>query len=195
MDDLENRKAFLRYYRTPEETFDKLVQLLAPHLKKNAHMARECVVVKKNLNASHLSIHLKWKNVWLGGNIGCCRDKTSSWYQKCITFVHVIATAVVVPQLLWRCCSALKCGPYLKKNAHAHVARECVVRTIFYVVATAVPQLWSMLSLLWRCCPVLKRGGCVETVCSVLKCIVWGLIYLLLTRRRRTPACLVRLHI
>ena len=29
-----------------------------------------------------------------GGNIGC-RDKTSSWYQKCITFVHVIATAVV----------------------------------------------------------------------------------------------------
>ena len=30
----------------------------------------------------------------LGGNIGC-RDKTSSWYQKCITFVHVIATAAV----------------------------------------------------------------------------------------------------
>ena len=44
MDDLENRKAFLRYYRLPEETFDKLVQFLAPHLKKNAHMARECVV-------------------------------------------------------------------------------------------------------------------------------------------------------
>ena len=43
MDDLENRKAFLRYYRMPEETFDKLVQLLAPHLEKNAHMARECV--------------------------------------------------------------------------------------------------------------------------------------------------------
>ena len=32
----------------------------------------------------------------LGGNIGC-RDKISSWYQKCITFVHVVATAV--PQL------------------------------------------------------------------------------------------------
>ena len=30
MDDLKNRKAFLRYYRMPEETFDKLVQLLAP---------------------------------------------------------------------------------------------------------------------------------------------------------------------
>ena len=45
MDDLESRKAFLRYYRMPEETFDKLVvQLLAPHLEKNAHMARECVV-------------------------------------------------------------------------------------------------------------------------------------------------------
>ena len=44
MDDLENREAFLRYYRMPEETFDKLVQLLAPHLEKNAHMARECVV-------------------------------------------------------------------------------------------------------------------------------------------------------
>ena len=44
MDDLENRKAFLRYYRIREETFDKLVQLLAPHLEKNAHMARECVV-------------------------------------------------------------------------------------------------------------------------------------------------------
>ena len=34
MDDLESRKAFLRYYRMPEETFDKLVQLLAPHMKK-----------------------------------------------------------------------------------------------------------------------------------------------------------------
>ena len=46
MDDLESRKAFLRYYRImPEETFDKLMQLLAPHLEKNAHMARECVVV------------------------------------------------------------------------------------------------------------------------------------------------------
>ena len=44
MDDLENRKAFLRYYRMPEETFDKLVWLLAPHLEKNAHMARACVV-------------------------------------------------------------------------------------------------------------------------------------------------------
>ena len=44
MDDLESRKAFLRYYRMPEETFDKVVQLLAPHLGKNAHMARECVV-------------------------------------------------------------------------------------------------------------------------------------------------------
>ena len=44
MDDLENRKDFLRYYRMPEETFDKLVQLHAPHLKKKAHMARECVV-------------------------------------------------------------------------------------------------------------------------------------------------------
>ena len=28
MDDLENRKAFLRYYRMPGETFDKLVQLV-----------------------------------------------------------------------------------------------------------------------------------------------------------------------
>ena len=63
MGDLENRKAFLRYYRMPEETFDKMVQLLAPHLKKNAHMARECLVFKKNLNASPLSIHLKWKSV------------------------------------------------------------------------------------------------------------------------------------
>ena len=44
VDDLENRKAFLRYYRMPEETFDNLVQLLAPHLEKNAHMALECVV-------------------------------------------------------------------------------------------------------------------------------------------------------
>ena len=44
MDDLENRKAFLRNYRMPEETFDKPEQLLAPHLEKNAHMARECVV-------------------------------------------------------------------------------------------------------------------------------------------------------
>ena len=41
MDGLESRKAFLRYYRMPEETFD--MQLLAPHLEKNAHMARECV--------------------------------------------------------------------------------------------------------------------------------------------------------
>ena len=42
MADLESRKAFLRYYyRMPEETFDKLVQLLALHLEKNAHMARE----------------------------------------------------------------------------------------------------------------------------------------------------------
>ena len=54
MDDLENHKAFLRYYRMPEETFDKL----APHLEKNDHMARECVVFKKHLNASPLSIHL-----------------------------------------------------------------------------------------------------------------------------------------
>ena len=39
MNDLENRKAFLLYYRIPEETFDKLVlQLLAPHLEN------ECVV-------------------------------------------------------------------------------------------------------------------------------------------------------
>ena len=38
MDDLENRKAFVRYYRMPEETFDKLMQLLAPHLEN------ECVV-------------------------------------------------------------------------------------------------------------------------------------------------------
>ena len=44
MDDLENRKAFLRYYRMPEGTFETLVHLLAPHLEKNAHMARECVV-------------------------------------------------------------------------------------------------------------------------------------------------------
>ena len=44
MDDLENRKAFLRYYRMHEETFDKLVQLLEQHLEKNAHMAREFVV-------------------------------------------------------------------------------------------------------------------------------------------------------
>ena len=41
MDDLESRKAFLPYYRMPEETFDKLVQLLEPHLEKNA---RECVM-------------------------------------------------------------------------------------------------------------------------------------------------------
>ena len=61
MDDLESRKAFLRYYRMPEETFDKLVELLAPHLEKNAHMARECVC--SVLNASPLSIHLKWKSV------------------------------------------------------------------------------------------------------------------------------------
>ena len=40
IDDLENHKAFLRYYRMPEQTFDKKVQLLAPQLKKNAHMAR-----------------------------------------------------------------------------------------------------------------------------------------------------------
>ena len=40
MDDLENRKAFLRYYRMPEETFDKTVQFLAPQLENNAHMAR-----------------------------------------------------------------------------------------------------------------------------------------------------------
>ena len=40
MDDLENRKAFLRYYWMPEETFDKTVQLPAPQLEKNAHMAR-----------------------------------------------------------------------------------------------------------------------------------------------------------
>ena len=33
MDDLESRKSFLRYYRMPEKTFDKLVQLLAPHLE------------------------------------------------------------------------------------------------------------------------------------------------------------------
>ena len=38
MDDLENRKAFLHYYRIPEETFDKLLQLLAPHLEN------KCVV-------------------------------------------------------------------------------------------------------------------------------------------------------
>ena len=44
MDDLENLKSFLRYDRMPEETFDKLVQLIAPHLEKNAHIARECVV-------------------------------------------------------------------------------------------------------------------------------------------------------
>ena len=44
MDDPESRKAFLRYYRMPEETFDKLVQLLALHLEKNAHMAHERVV-------------------------------------------------------------------------------------------------------------------------------------------------------
>ena len=61
----------------------------------------------------------------LGGNIGC-RDKTSSWYQKCITFVHVIATAAV-PVALYQ---------------------------------------------------VLKHGGCVETVCSVLKYIRdWFIFY------------------
>ena len=38
MDDLENRRAFPRNYRMPEETFDKLVQLLAPHLEN------ECLV-------------------------------------------------------------------------------------------------------------------------------------------------------
>ena len=41
MDDLENRKAFLHYYRMPEETFDKLVQFLALHLEK---YARACSV-------------------------------------------------------------------------------------------------------------------------------------------------------
>ena len=61
MDDLESRKAFLRYYRMPEEMFDKLVQLLAPHMEKNAHMARECA--HSVLNASPLSIHLKWKSI------------------------------------------------------------------------------------------------------------------------------------
>ena len=44
IDDLENRKAVLHYDRMPEETFDKLVQLLALHLEKNAHMARKCSV-------------------------------------------------------------------------------------------------------------------------------------------------------
>ena len=44
MDDLENSKAFLRYYRMPKKTCDKLVQFLAPHLEKNAHMARGCIV-------------------------------------------------------------------------------------------------------------------------------------------------------
>ena len=39
MDDLENREAFLRYYRMSEEAFDKLVQLLALHLKN------ECLVL------------------------------------------------------------------------------------------------------------------------------------------------------
>ena len=38
MDNLVNRKAFLCYYRMLEETFDKLVQLLAPHLEN------ECLV-------------------------------------------------------------------------------------------------------------------------------------------------------
>ena len=38
IDDLENRKAFLRYNRMPEETFDKLVQLFVQHLEN------ECVV-------------------------------------------------------------------------------------------------------------------------------------------------------
>ena len=60
MDDLESRKAFLRYYRMPEETFDKLVQLLAPHLEK---MLIWHVSVCYVLNASPLSIHLKWKSV------------------------------------------------------------------------------------------------------------------------------------
>ena len=38
MDDLESRKAFLRYYRMLEETFDKAMHLLAPHLEN------ECLV-------------------------------------------------------------------------------------------------------------------------------------------------------
>ena len=38
MGDLENRTASLRYYRMSQETFDKLVQLLAPHLEN------ECLV-------------------------------------------------------------------------------------------------------------------------------------------------------
>ena len=59
MDDLESRKAFLRYYRMPEETFDKLVQLLAPHLEKNAHMARECVCsVSRLFMSSQLLLYL-----------------------------------------------------------------------------------------------------------------------------------------
>ena len=57
MDDLENRKAFLRYYRMPEETFDKLVQLHAPHLEKKVHMARECVVCIPLFVSSQLLYH------------------------------------------------------------------------------------------------------------------------------------------
>ena len=45
MDNLENRKAFLRYYRMPEETFDKTVQLLASQLeKKRTHGTLVCSV-------------------------------------------------------------------------------------------------------------------------------------------------------
>ena len=96
MDGLENRKVFLLYYRMPEETFDKL----APHLEKNDHMARECVVFKtsERISSEHPPQSSGKVSEGLGGNIGS-RDKTSSWYEMCITFVHVIATAVV-PQLL-----------------------------------------------------------------------------------------------
>ena len=55
----------------------------------------ECLkVYSERISSEHP--HLSGKvSEGLGGNIGCRDKKNSSWYQKCITFVYVIATAVV----------------------------------------------------------------------------------------------------
>ena len=60
MDDLENRNAFLRYYRMPEETFDKLVQLLASHLENECVVCTIVHVVATDVYSTTIMINVKF---------------------------------------------------------------------------------------------------------------------------------------
>ena len=101
MDDLENCKAFLRYYRMPEETFDKLVQLLAPHLE-NEYLVCTICSCHRNCCAT-IMINVKFAvTMLLCTQTWTTRGKNAHMARECVVY-HTWAFCY-----LWAACGHLE---------------------------------------------------------------------------------------